>query len=735
MLVEINPSLTILHRACACKILLLQRMFRSGIIIILIFISSRIQAQSSFDERTTDASNVRLNISNVGTFGNAFRGYRDGSGNPSCEYPAGSGIEHMFEGGIWVGGLIDGNVVAVSTSAYDAPQGYATGRAGFEFTAEPGSRIFLRSSLQDQPVYSPEAVSHQDFISIFSDKNLLVPGTSIPIQSHDRPMNIEVRQEVYNWNYSFSDFFVILNYTVINKGSSIIDSVHFGLWANSVVRNINVTAAGSGGSAFYNKGGNGYLDSLYMAYCYDAAGDLGFTESYIGQKFLGAEDKDGFHHPEIDPLFKVHYNAWEFNNTSNPVFFLPASEQARYIKLTQGFNYDKCWEKSSTEDPDCGPRSIKEQLNTAGNRSDLLSVGPFRNFEPGDQITLSYAIVLARKNEDGLPNGVNNYFQQANLRSNALWAQTAYNGEDKNFNGNLDFEEDSDGNGKITRFILPAPPNIPQTKVVPSENKIDIYWTGNSEESIDPITRKKDFEGYRIYMSKLGFDVSGVQDLSRDLIKIADFDLSGNGLFNETGFERILLKEPVQFEGDDKTYVYKFSIDNILNGWQYALAVTAFDRGNEESNLESLESSRLGNLYRAFPGKPANGSIKSKEPFVYPNPYYAAASWEGLSNFQEQSRKLWFANLPEKCIVRIYSASGDYIDEFEHDASSYRGQDIRWNATFTDPAGENNVFSGGEHGWDLLSAYTQIIARGLYLFNVENLENGETYTGKFAIIK
>jgi hypothetical protein len=83
--------------------------------------------QSSFDEKTTTASNVRLNISNVGTMGNAFRGYRDGSGNQSCEYPAGSGIEHLFEGGIWIGGLIDGSLVAVSTSASDAPAGYFYG--------------------------------------------------------------------------------------------------------------------------------------------------------------------------------------------------------------------------------------------------------------------------------------------------------------------------------------------------------------------------------------------------------------------------------------------------------------------------------------------------------------------------------------------------------------------------------------------------------------------------------
>ena len=60
-----------------------------------------------FDEQTTKVSDVRMNVTNIGTFGNAFRGYRDGSGSQSCEYPAGSGVEHMFESGFWFGGLVN----------------------------------------------------------------------------------------------------------------------------------------------------------------------------------------------------------------------------------------------------------------------------------------------------------------------------------------------------------------------------------------------------------------------------------------------------------------------------------------------------------------------------------------------------------------------------------------------------------------------------------------------------
>lgn len=704
------------------------------IAIYILFFSLPLKAQTSFSEKVTTASNVRLNVTNVGTFGNAFRGYRDGSGNPSCEYPAGSGIEHLFEGGFWIGGLIDGNLIAVSTSAYDAPQGYATGRGGFEFTAEPGQTLRERSTLTDNPNYSPQAISHQDYVAVFSDKNLLVPGTTIPISGHTQPMKVKVTQETYNWNYSFSDFFVIVQYTIENESSSRIDSVYFGLWNNTVVRNINVTPAGSGGSAFYNKGGNGYLDSLFLAYCLDASGDLGFTESYVGQKFLGAEDKNGFLHPAAQSFFKAHYNAWEFNNTSNPVFFLPSTEQGRYAKLTQGLNHHPCWDKNISQNPDCGATSYREQLRTSGNRSDFLSVGPFRNFLPGDKITLSYAYVFAKKTEDGKPNAEDNLVQKTQLMNNANWAQTAYNGEDKNFNGLLDDGEDANGDGKITRFILPAPPDIPKTKVVTGDHRIDIYWSDNAERSIDPITRKKDFEGYRIYMTKLGFDVTGSANLQKDLVKIADFDLPANGYNYETGFADIKLPTPQTFEGDTTTYHYRFSISNILNGWQYAISLTAFDQGNEESKLESFESSLLANNYRAFPGKPMVENLQTTEPFVYPNPYYAGASWEGRSNFQEQSRKIYFSNLPANCKIRIFTPAGDFIDEIHHHPQ-YDGADIRWYQTFGAENPDKNSFSGGEHAWDMLSKETQILSRGLYIFTVEDLNTGKLFKGNFTIIK
>ncbi len=615
-------------------------------------------------------------------------------------------------------------------------------------TSDGGELLTEAPKVSINPNYNPNAISHQDYLAVFSDKNVVIPGTAIPINSHTNPMNVQITMETYNWNYSFSDFMVIVNLTIKNTGNSFFDDLYIALWDNTVVRNINITPAGSGGAAFYSQGGNGFIDSLGLAYCYDATGDVGFTESYIGQKFLGAEDKFGFHHPQVDSVyntvtgqleldtnFRNHYNAWIFNNSGQPIFFFPTDDNQRYAKLSNGLNYSPCWNDPSGADcQNSTGVDLQAVLNASGNRSDLNSVGPFNNFLPGDEITIAFAYVLAKKKEDGNPNTANTSEQKENLVNNANWAQRAYNGEDGNFNGRLDAGEDRDLNGEITRYILPSPPSIPKTKVLAEDHTINIYWSNNSEGSVDPITKELDFEGYRVYLTQLGFDVTQVPNLAEDLKNIAAYDSAGNNLFYETGFDSIRLKEPVYFEGDTTAYYYLYRVENIQNGWQYAVSVTAFDRGNEESNLEPLESSLIANTKRVFVGTEPSKDMQVNEPFVYPNPYYYGASWEGRSNFQEESRKIVFANLPAHCQVRIFTVAGDFIDEFTHDPS-YTGEDIRWYRTFASEIPEQNVFSGGEHGWDLLSLSSQIISRGLYMYSVKDLETGEIFLGKFVIIK
>ncbi|MEO0473518.1 MAG: hypothetical protein AAF206_28150 [Bacteroidota bacterium] len=672
------------------------------------------QQGNVFEEKVTTAGNVGATINNLGIIGNGFNGSFNVEGFPSCEFPVNSGIEHLFGGGLWIGGIVNGEI-AVSTGAVDDATGYATGKGGFEFTSS--TPLSESSSLFDSPFFNPSATSHQDLRSVFTDSatRIFTGSNFIDIQNHLTPLGVEVEFQALNWNFSFANFFVILNFTITNVQSIPIDSVYIGYWADGVIRNVNITPPG--GTAFFNKGGNGFIDSLSMGYEFDALGDIGFTDSYVAIKYLGSE-LNGF--CPTSPVFDINYNTWQFRNSADPLFFFPNNDLQRYGKLSNGLNNLPDWP------------TIQNQINGANNRSTLVSAGPYTRLNPGESIEVAFAIVCAKRVFDGQPAAANTPAQRSNLIRNAGWAQTAYDGEDANGNCILDAGEDRDGDGEITRFILPTPPDRPRMKVVAGDNTIDVFWSDNSEASVDPISKEQDFEGYRLYKTAVGFDVQNTQDIIQSLNRIGEWDIPGNTTFFDVGFESVRLDDPVQFEGDTTTYYYQYTFDKIANGWQHVISLTAFDRGDEVNNLISLESAPLANLKRVFAGKPGNNGFANGEPFVYPNPYYATVEWEGASSFEED-RKLYFANLPERCQIRVYTVAGDLVDVIEHDAATYNGSDSRWYSTYSDP--ENTVFSGGEHAWDLLSADTQIIARGLYLFVVIDEDTGEKKRGKFVIIK
>jgi hypothetical protein len=140
----------------------------------------------------------------------------------------------------------------------------------------------------------------------------------------------------------------------------------------------------------------------------------------------------------------------------------------------------------------------------------------------------------------------------------------------------------------LTRYILPSPPQNPKVKVVPENQKATIYWDKRAEESIDPISAKKDFEGYRIYRTNAGFDLTESQNLNESLIKMAEFDSLGNNIGFNSGFSFVELDEPVTFPNDATEYYYKYEVDNLLNGWQYIFSVTAFDEGDPENKTRKF---------------------------------------------------------------------------------------------------------------------------------------------------
>ncbi|HMT11757.1 MAG TPA: hypothetical protein PKA39_09075, partial [Ignavibacteria bacterium] len=375
----------------------------------------------------TNVGNIGLTITNFGTIGHGFTLW---PGQPSCEYPKSSAIEHLFDGGLWIGGYKNG-VIRVTTGAIDASS--SNRGEGFEYTNAAGQTITQRSSLLTSPFYSPLAISHQDFICEYTDTNTNIGGQIIV---NHNPLGLKVIQQSYCWNYPYADFFVIMRYRIINIGyrgdNSRIDSIYTGMWTDLVVRNTQITRPG--GSTFYTKGGNGW-DSLYnMGYEFDAAGDVGFTNSYIGVKFLGSTPY-GKTMTDTLPTGR-NFVTWQFRNTVDPVYFAPQSDEGTPTQIGR-YGKMKGYFTGTTK----VNSSILSQIKQPSNRSILVAGGPYTSLNYLDTLEVVFGIVCAKKTGND-PQSWDSTVQRTELRNHADWCQKAYNGEDKNGNGRLDPGED-----------------------------------------------------------------------------------------------------------------------------------------------------------------------------------------------------------------------------------------------------------------------------------------------------
>jgi len=103
----------------------------------------------------------------------------------------------------------------------------------------------------------------------------------------------------------------------------------------------------------------------------------------------------------------------------------------------------------------------------------------------------------------------------------------------------------------------------------------------------------------------------------------------------------------------------------------------------------------------------------SQKPYVVPNPYVAAASFEPqrFNVSGRGDRRMEFRAIPTGGTVRIYTVHGDLVRTLRQDGSY-----------------------AGFVPWDLRTKDNLDVAPGLYVYHVDAPGLG-TYVGKFAVIK
>lgn len=346
-------------------------------------------------------------------------------------------------------------------------------------------------------------------------------------------------------------------------------------------------------------------------------------------------------------------------------------------------------------------------------------------------------------------------------------------------NGRLD-----PGDG-VPDFTGPPPPPSPKIKVSSADNDITIEWSSHElyekdgrisvtgpEHTIDKFSRRNDFEGYQIYISPNAeasnytavFSVDKVNYAYRNAGNVTDFydipfspdsaetappvisyegtiwnmvpfgdnrDIYGN-YHTENLYDYTCRKDTLEIEFSPDSiesveiFKYKFIFHNKLMGSQYFAAVTASDFGDPKTGVPSLKSNPATNGTSVVPAKFSDRSGV----VVVPNPYrgdvdYEAMLWEntdGGDKWEEQDRKIAFLNIPDRCVIRIYTLAGDLVKTIGHNG----------NACFSDP------YMYGEYGayWNLINDNNQAVLSGIYLFCVQDADKKkDDFVGKFVIIK
>ena len=483
-----------------------------------------------------------------------------------------------------------------------------------------------------------------------------------------RPLGITVHQENYSWSFADYRHMVFFHWVIRNTGAPLRE-LWLGLYNELASGNKNNYANfPSSIGSWFNKKEIGWVDSLSM-----------FTERFCQAPpipnscaYSIAPEKVGVKLLGVRP-----------GNLSDPLDkqitlqtwnWSPGSfdrdeDRERYALMSAGTKTDL-----NPIPPDLQPRD--------GDPVELIAVGPFHQVNAGDSLEVDFV-----------------YFggtSDVELDKRAHTAQRAYD----------------------LHYVVPVPPPSPRFKVVARENAVDYYWDDSSELFEDPTSPiKVDFEGYRLYAGETRDDL---RLLAQYDLKTAPHDTTG---FN-TGLDAVRLPTPVVIDG--VTYHYRYQLGNLRNGFKYFGAVTAYDLGTSE--IESLESGRTQNEVMVVPA-PRAGEHKGGV-VVFPNPYRVEAAWDHGNNVREHY--LWFANLPSRCTIRIFTLAGDLVYEAGFDGATYNGSNARG---IYNPANDlPGTFSGATFGWDLVTKRGQAAASGLYLWSVEDA-GGKKQVGKVLIVK
>lgn len=597
------------------------------------------------------------------------------------EYPIGARVEHLFGGGLWIGGFLDTSQAGSSpplrlvTTCYE-------GWAGPLYETYPGSTsddIIWRAAQQDTAVppgwvqywgnslpYKP--ISDNDFYCTYTDTAQRVGGHI--------PLRLKIIQSSYAWNDPYADAIIIFEYRIINMGRKVIDSAYISYFFEADVGPIDVPQ-------YWTHDFTAYIANSRTAYIHNPL-DVGSTP--VGAALLWPPDS-----PQLRYTFQ-----WF------PGPQTPPNDAAKYALMSSG--------------------QIKpDEYPSLSDTRFLFSFGPFsvKPITDPNPDTLKIAVAVV----SGFSHRIDHRIV---LQNNAARALDIYLNQGIRLPAtppspplrvNVGFRRvELDWKWRLGDDVLYGRPD-PELNW-DSTNQVARRYPdriSNPPPGYDSTRGGRNFEAYRIWRSE---DPRFSEAPEASFTLLGQFDAPTDSFESNTGLQYTLVDSNLV---RGKVYRYSVTSLSIPN-----LAYLPIQIGDStvvvEVPVEPLESAKRVNAMRIE--LPFAVSQELGKVSVVPNPYrtdrdYTVESggYEGLtSEWNENRRAIKFINLPEVCTIRIFSLSGDLIRTIEHDGRASVGG-----------------FPRGDVSMPLLSESNRALASGIYIFTVESAAGVQT--GKFIIIR
>jgi len=376
-----------------------------------------------------------------------------------------------------------------------------------------------------------EFAADREVFAIFDDHHAQPPSY---------PLGISIKMQAYSYGRRYAENIQFYDFLITNTSNKTLDSCWFGYYVDFQFGDSGDETWGSYNSGLYPNGN----DNVFYQFDYNGPNPGNIENGVIGMVVLGMphklgvtdshffRDLSGSITPGVDnqmwPIIISNPNDPHVNNPAN--YF-----HGNNVKFDD--------------------YSLTQEGNTPGpnNWTNYVTSGPF-TMKPHETVRATVAFVANK-----------NLFK---FKKDVATAQELYLNE---FNG-------------------PAAPPSPHLYAVAGNHKVTLYWDDIAEKFVDPVSKQRDFEGYKIYRSEdegatWGKKIFDAQGNLVGYVPLAQFD-------KDDLIQGVDPNNNYNYLGSNTGIVHYFVDTTALNGVHYSYTVTAYDSGSVTKNLESLESAR-----------------------------------------------------------------------------------------------------------------------------------------------